>query len=262
MLNQKIIGQSFANQSSAEIPASQRVYAFEDLPKVIQDNLLRLQNTGGDFLSLSNSVTAGRVVWLCLLSIGFLFFLASFEFVSFDLKWTLVFSIGASIFLLWFVYLIWKIYGAIKAPIKNQIYLTPTQVIETTDGFVRYRELKDAAGISVNQYWSDNGRWHRLDIAFDDGDAYQYKLAVVGNSAQLSETKRWQETASVWRDEASDATKRGDAEYFNSRDVLPKSAMTIVPVLKKYSLNSLRRVLLKITFALFALGSLAYLLIK
>jgi hypothetical protein len=262
MPSQQIIGQSKRHQSSAEIPDSQRVYAFDDLPEVVRENLLRLQNTDGDFLRLSNSVTAGRVAWLCLLSIGFLFFLASFEFVSFDLKWILVFSSGASIFLLWFVYLIWKIYGGIRAPIKNQIYLTPTQVIETTDGFVRYRELKDAAGISVNKYWNDNGRSHTLDIAFTDGDAYQYKLAVVGNSAQLSETKQWEKTASAWRDEAASAFLRGDAEYFNSRDVLPKSATTTAPVLKKNSLNPLRRVLLKITFAVFAAGCIVYLLIK
>lgn len=262
MTNQQINRQSFANQSSAAIPESQRVYSFDDLPNVVRDNLFRLQNTDGDFLSLSNSVTAGRVVWLCLLSFGLLFFLASFEFVSFDLKWILVFSSGASIFLLWFVYLFWKIYKAIRSPLKNRIYLTPTQVIETMDGFVRFRELKDAAGISVNKYWNDAGRRHTLDIAFDDGDVYQYKLEVVGNSAQLSETKRWQETAAVWAAQASTAFQGGDAEYLSARDVFPKSAMTTVPVMKKNSLNPSRRVLLKITFALFVAGILAYFLIK
>ena len=220
MTNQQINRQSFANQSSAAIPQSQRVYSFDDLPQGVRDKLLRLQNSEGDFLSLSNSVTAGRVVWLCLLSFAFLFFLASFEFVSFDLKWILVFSSGASIFLLWFVYLVWKIFRAIRSPLKNRTYLTPTQVIETTDGQIRYRELKDAVEISVNRYRSDIGKRSSLEIKFADGDLFQYKLETNNNPVQLSETKKWQERAEIWRDTAISAAQRGDAAYFDSLDVM------------------------------------------
>ena len=120
----------------------------------------------------------------------------------------------------WFFYLIWGIFKSTAAPIKNRIYLTPTQVIETTDGAVRYRELKDAAEISVNRYWNDGGRRNSLDIKFDDGDIYQYRLDAMRNSVQFAEAKKWQEKAARWREAGVSASKRGDAAYFNSRKII------------------------------------------
>jgi hypothetical protein len=231
---------------------------FRDLPPDVQAKLLQMQNTDGDFLRLINGVTGAKVILLILLSFGFALFLAAFEFSRFDLRIILVIAGGTLIFTLWFFYLVWGIFKSIASPIKNRIYLTPTEVIETTDGTIRYRELKDAAEISVNRYWNDNGRRSSLDIKFDDGDIYQYRLDAIRNSVQFSETKKWQEQAAMWRDAAISASKRGDTEYFDSLDVIQKSLTTNTLVLKKEP----RKILLKITLALFVASVLVYFLFK
>lgn len=237
---------------------SQRVYLFRDLPSDVQAKLLQLQNTDGDFLRLTNGVIVARVIYLILLSFGFAFFLAAFEFSLFDLRIILVISGGTLIFTLWFFYLVWGIFKSIVSPIKNRIYLTQTQVIATTDGTVCYRELKDAVEIGANRYWNEDGRRSSLDIKFDDGDIYQYRLNVIRNSVQFSETKKWQEQAAMWRDAAISASKRGDAGYFDSRDVFQKSLTANPLVLKKDP----RKLLLKITLALFVADVLVYFLFK
>jgi hypothetical protein len=258
MTNQQFYQQSGDSESAAEIPSARGVYFFRDLPPDVQAKLLQMQNTDGGFLRLSNGVTGAKVILLILLSFGFAFFLAAFEFSLFDLRIILTISGGAFVFLLWFFYLVWGIFKTIASPIKNRIYLTPTQVIETTDGAIRYRELKDAAEISVNRYWNDNGRRSSLDIKFDDGDIYQYRLDAIRNSVQFSETKKWQEQAAIWRDAAISASKRGDAAYFNSRDVFRKSLIANKPVLKRES----SVILLKITLALFVASVLVFFLFK
>jgi hypothetical protein len=233
MMSQQIRQENPNNNLTTEIPPSQRVYLFRDLPSDVQAKFLQMQSTDGDFLRLDNGVTGAKVILLILVSFAFAFFLAAFEFSQFDLRIILVISGGAFVFTLWFFYLVWGIFKTIASPIKNRIYLTPTQLIETTDGTVRYRELKDAAGIGVNRYWNDNGRRSSLDIKFDDGDIYQYKLDAMRNSVQFSETKKWQEKAVIWRDAAISASMRGDADYFDSRDVFQKSLTTNTLVLKK-----------------------------
>lgn len=258
MTNKQFIQPNVDNQSATEILPAQRVYLFRDLPPDVQAKLLQMQNTDGDFLRLSNGVTGAKVILLILLSFGFAFFLAAFEFSLFDLRIMLTISGGTLIFTLWVFYLVWGIFKTIASPIKNRIYLTPTQVIETTDGTIRYRELKDAAEISVNRYWNDNGRRSSLDIKFDDGDIYQYRLDAIRNSAQFSETKKRQEQAAMWRDAAISASKRGDADYFDSRDVFQKSLTTNTLVLKKTP----RKILLNITLALFVADVLVYFLFK
>jgi hypothetical protein len=258
MTNKQFIQSNIDDQSATEILPARRVYLFRDLPPDVQAKLLRMQNTDGDFLRLSNGVTGAKVILLILLSLGFAFFLAAFEFSLFDLRIILIISGGAFVFTLWFFYLVWGIFKTIASPIKNRIYLTPTEVIETADGTIRYRELKDAAEISVNRYWNDNGRRSSLDIKFDDGDIYQYRLDAIRNSVQFSETKKWQEQAAIWRDAAISASKRGDTAYFNSRDVFRKSLIANKPVLKRES----RGILLKITLALFVASVLVYFLLK
>lgn len=251
MTDKQFIQPNVDNQSAAEILPAQRVYLFRDLPPDVQAKLLQVQNTDGDFLRLSNGVTGAKVILLILLSFGFAFFLAAFEFSLFDLRIILAISGGAFVFLLWFFYLVWGIFKSITSPIKNRIYLIPTQVIETTDGKIRYRELKDAAEISVNRYWNDNGRRSSLDIKFDDGDIYQYRLDAIRNSVQFSETKTWQEKAVSWRNEAISAAQRGDTAYFDSLDVIQKSATANLPALGKYfSPRLLMRFMFIITVAM------------
>ncbi len=248
MTNQLIEQPNFDNRVTTEIPPSQRVYAFKDLPPDVQAKLLQMQNTDGDFLRLNISDTPTRVFYLIFfVSFPFACFLATFEFSQFDLGIILFIAGGTLIFMLWYFYLIWGIFKTIVSPIKSREYVTPTQVIKTMDGTACYRELKDAAEISVNRYWDDTGRRSSLDIKFDDGDNYQYRLGGMRGSVQFSETKKWQEQAAAWRDAAIRASKRGDAEYFDSRDVFQKSLTTNPLVLKKDP----RKILLKIMLALF-----------
>lgn len=269
MTNQQFYQQNFDNRPAVEIPPSQRIYAFKDLPPEVQENLLRLQNADGEFLRVRYVSTYTSGALLIYLSIGFVLFLADFllflndfKNVVFDLKWIIVFSGGALAFALCYLYLLRGFFRGRRAPIKTGIYLTLTQVIETFDGLVRYRELKDAAEISVNRYWNDSGHRSSLDIKFADGDIYQYKMEVISNSIQLSETKKWQETAADWRNEAISAAKRGNAAYFESRDVFQEPALINTPVLERTSRQLSLRILLVITFALLVSSVLAYFSIK
>ena len=137
MTNQPNEQPNFDNRPTTEIPSSQRVYAFKDLPPDIQAKILQMQSTDGDFLRLGNSDTPARVIYLILVSCAFASFPTVFEFSQFDLRIILIISGGAFVFTLWFFYLVWKIFKSIASPIKSRMYLTPTQLIETTDGTIR-----------------------------------------------------------------------------------------------------------------------------
>ena len=129
--------QSFGNQSSTEIFLAKRFYSINLLPKEIQEKLLCLQNTTGDFLRLR---VASTLWWLVLL-LPF----ALFAFVFYIMIVGLI--LGSIIFLIWITYFVWKFHKTPRSPIRNHIYLTPTQLIETKGGYVRYRELKDVREI-------------------------------------------------------------------------------------------------------------------
>jgi hypothetical protein len=270
-MNQRIKQESPNDNLTTEIPPSQRVYLFRDLPSDVQQNLLRLQNSDGDFLRYGSDLTYARGGLLFLLSVGcvlfladFLSFLDAFENAVFAWKWVIVFSGGALIFALCFLYLCLGFFRTRRSPIKNGIYLTPTQVIETADGLVRYRELKDAGEISVNRW---EGGWRNaLDIKFADGDLYQYILNVPGGyrgAAQFAETKRWQEKAGSWRNEAINAAQRGDRAYFDSLDVIQKSAMANSSALKKNFPSRLpMRLMFIITMAMILITFIIYWIIK
>ncbi|MGI8788305.1 MAG: hypothetical protein ACR2HG_11150 [Pyrinomonadaceae bacterium] len=239
MTNQQNIG----NNLPTEITPSRRVFAFSDLPKDVQDKLLEMQNTDGDFLRVRYvySYTSGALLYY--LSIGFGLFFADFvvflessENAAFDLKWIIVFVGGASVFALCYLYLFRKFFRGRRSPVKKGIYLTPTQVIETFDGTVRYRELKDVSKISVDKF---QGGWRTsLDVKFSDGDFYKYYLYMKNYNAPpatlLAEGEQWREKAELWRSETIIAAQRGDSAYFDSLDVIPKSAMANTPVLGKY----------------------------
>jgi hypothetical protein len=275
MTNQQINQQNFDNSATAEIPPSQRVYAFKDLPPEVQENLLRLQNSDGDFLRVRYVSTYTSGALLFFLSIGFILFLADFaafldvENVVFGLKWIIVFAGGALIFALCYLYLFWRFFSGRRAPIKKGIYLTPTQVIETFDGTVRFRELKDTSEISVDKY---QGGWRTsLDVKFADGDFYKYLLYMnrydepfaLQIPRQLADAKKWQEKVGLWRDEAISAARRGDAAYFDSLDVIQKSATANSPVLGKYfSLRLLMRLMFIITMAMIAFVLIIFLVLK
>ena len=261
MTNQQI----FDNQSAAEIPPSQRVYAFRDLPKETREKLLRLQNTDGDFLRTSSGETERRVALLILAamaSVG-LWAVAADAAADdlLDLKRIIVFSVDAFVLLLWLVRLVWGIGKTVASPLKNRIYLMPTELIETIDGLVRRRELKDADDIIANEYWTNSGRRNTLDIKFADGDFYQYRIFGFSTSAQLSVVEEWREKALSWQNEAVSASKRGDTNYLESQNVFSKLAETETPVLQRQYRTRKENLLLLMTIALIALnGSFVFFL--
>ena len=248
----------FKDHLAAEIPPTQIVYAFNDLPPETQENLLRLQNTDGDFLKISSGETERRVALLILAvmaSVGLWAVAADASAdASLDLKRIVVFSVDAFVLLLWFVYLVWGIGKAVASPIKNRIYLTPTKLIETIDGLVRYRELKDADEIIANKYWTNSGRRHTLDVKFADGDFYQYRIFGLSTSAQFSVIEEWREKALGWKNEAVSATQRSDADYLVSHDIFSKLSETKTPVLQRQYRTRKENLLLLMTIALIALN--------
>ncbi len=264
MTNQQITRRNFDDRSE-QLPSSKKVYAFADVPKSVQENLLRLQNTDDDFLRTSSGETerrAGLLMLVAMAAIGLAAIVADASTEgSLDLKRIIVFSADALILVLWFVYFVWGIFKAVRAPLKNRIYITRTQLIETMDGLIRYRELKDAAEISVNKYWTDIGARHTLDIKFPDGDSYQYRVYERSTSGQLSVMQEWQEKAMEWKNEASNAWQRGDKTYLESQSVFSKLSASNTPVLRRKSYTHAENVLLIITIALISLnGAFVYFL--
>lgn len=254
MTNQQIEKRISVNNLPAEISPAQKAYSFADLPKDTQENLLRLQNSDGDFLKISSGVTERRValfVLVIIVSIGLAAIVAD---SSLDLKRIIVYSADALVLLIWIAYLIWGIFKTLKTPLKNRIYLTPTQIIETLDGTVHYRELKDSSEINVNKFSTDVGRRYKLDITFDDGDAYQFYIPGMANSKQISLMQNWQEKAANWKREAISASERGDTNYLQSHDIFPKLSESNTPILQRQFRTRKENVLLIMTILLLALN--------
>ncbi len=133
-------------------------------------------------------------------------------------------------------------------------YLTRTQLIETKNGTIKYRDLRDVVEIVLDKTAnrsSSGGSDYTLKLKFADGDCYRY-LFERWWTEHLSEAEQWREKATVWRDEAVGTAKRDDAAYFDSRYVIQKSAMANIPIFKE-SLRFLSpRFLFKITLLLLA----------
>ena len=264
-MNQQINRQSFDNRLAAEIPLAQRIYAFKNLPIETQENLLRLQNTNGDFLRTTSGETERRVgllVLVIMVSVGLWAVAADASADgSLDLKRIIIFSVDAFVLLLWLVYLVWGIGKVVASPVKNRIYLTSTELIETIDGLVRRRELMDSGDIVAHQYWTDSGRRYTLDVRFADGDFYQYRIFGRSTSAQLSVIEEWRKKALGWKSEAVSASKRGDTNYLESQNVFSKFAETKTPVSQRQYRTRKENLLLLMTIALIALnGSFVFFL--
>ena len=155
---------------------------------------------------------------------------------------------------MWLARLVWGIGKAVASPIKNRVYLTPTELIETIDGFVRRRELKDAGEIIASKYSTDSGRRHILEVKFADGDFYQYRIFGRSTSAQLSVIEEWRKKALGWKSEAVSASKRGDTNYLESQNVFSKFAETKTPVSQRQYRTQKENLLLLMTIALIALN--------
>lgn len=255
MTNQRIAQPNFNNRST-EIPLSQRVYAFEDLPPETQKNLLRLQNTDGDFLKISSGETGRRVGLLIILIFAFIGLAAIAADSSPDLKRIVVFSADALLLLLWFGRFVWQIFKTFSSPLKNLVYLTPTQVVETLDGFARYRELKDGRIVPQRRLRS-SGLDYDLTVEFSDGDSYKFWFGNLKKNVLSG--KDWEAKALSWQQEAVGAFQRGDKYYFESHDVFSKLSESNTPVLQRKPARQKENLLLIITILLYAING-AYLL--
>ncbi|MET0752962.1 MAG: hypothetical protein ABWZ66_06295 [Pyrinomonadaceae bacterium] len=263
MTNQQIKQENLSDNSAAEISPAQKVYSFADLLKETQEKLLQMQNTDGDFLKISSGETERRIALLILVIIASIGLAAIVADSSLDLKRIVVFSVDALLLLIWFVYLVRGIFKTLGTPLKNRIYITPTQVIETLDGTVRYRELKDSSEITVNKFSTDIGRRNKLDIKFGDGDAYQFYITGMSNSEQISLMQKWQEKAANWKHEAVSAFQRGDTNYLELQDVFSTLAETNTPVLQRQFRKGKKNLLLIITIAIITLnGAFIFFLTK
>lgn len=226
----------FAKSLATEIPPAQRVYAFRDLPKEIQERLLHLQKTDGDFLRTSEKgrVIARVIILLFLLNILGVY-ISTFNFSHFNAAKAFGFSVGFVLIATWIAYFGRNVFRIFKSPIRNHVYLTPTQLIETNKGTVKYREIKDVVEIALDKVANragSGGSDYILKLKFGDGDWCEYPFERWWKEQQ-AEAEQWREKAIVWRDEAVKAFERGDAAYFASRDVFQKSAMANIPVWKE-----------------------------
>lgn len=178
-------------------------------------------------------------VLLFVLSVGFILFIPevadffeNFAYYGSGLKWIGVFTVGASMFALCYAFLIWRFFRGWRSVMKRGAYLTKTQVIEAVDGLIRYRNLKDASEISVNKF--QGGLQTSLDVKFPDGDFYKLKLFMNKYydpiPKQIIYANEWQEKAVAWRNEAASAALRGDIAYFDSQDIIPRSAEAVLPI--------------------------------
>ena len=266
MTNQQFYRQSSDSESAAEIPPAQRAYSFRDLPPGVQQNLLQMQNSDGDFLRTDEKriVLVNIIALLFMLSI-FISFLSALDFSSLNLVKALVkaivFAVISIPFIYWITYFGRSVYRTFALPIKNHIYLTRTQIIETKDGAVRFFDLKDVVGIKLEKFISKtmSGGWdYILNFEFAD----DYLIGCVFPrwwKEHYPEAEQWREKATVWRDEATAAFRRGDTTYFTAHDVILKSAMANLPFLKKNSrfLFVSPRLMFKITFAMILIALIA-----
>ncbi len=110
MINQQIEQSDFDNRPTTEIPPSQRVYAFKDLPPQTKESLLRLQNTDGDFLKSSSGETGRRIVLLILTALAAVGLSAIVADSLPDTKRIVVFSADALILSVWFIYFVWEFF--------------------------------------------------------------------------------------------------------------------------------------------------------
>lgn len=191
----------------------------------------------------------------------FMGFLSALDFSSLTLVKAIVFSVTSFPFIYWISYFGRSVYRTFALPIKDHMYLTRTQIIETKDGAARFFDLKDVVGIKLEKIISKtvSGGWdYILNFEFAD----HYFIGCVFPrwwKEHYPEAEQWREKAAVWRVEAAAAFQRGDTIYFASHDVISKSAVANLPVLKKNSrfLFLSPRLMCKITFAMILIALIA-----
>ena len=256
------------NQQNIENSSpSERVYAFKDLPKDVRDKLLQMQKSDGDFLRTDDKISIlAKMIWLFSFVSIFEVYLSSLNFSSLNLVKAIVFAIISLPFIYWIAYFGRAVYRMFALPIKDHVYLTRTQIVETKDGAVRFFDLKDVVKIELDKVPNKtmSGGWdYILNFGFADG-------FYIGCSfprwwkEHYAKAEQWREKSGVWRDAAVASFQRGDAAFFNANDIVSKSATANLPVLKKDSrfLFASPRLMFKITLAVFLLGIVVYAVVK
>lgn len=267
MKNQPIEQPNFDNRATMQIPPSQRVYAFKDLPKEIREKLLQMQKTDGDFLRTGEKrIVPGNIIGLLFLLNVFGSFISALDFSSLNLAKAIVFAVVSLPFIYWIAYFGRAVYQTFALPIKNHVYLTRKQIIETKDGAVRFLDLKDVVKITLEKYINKtmSGGWDYI-LIFEFADGYQIGCAFPRWwKEHHAEAEQWLEKSNIWRDEAAEASKRGDAAFFTENDVISKPETENLPVLKIDSrfLFVSPRLMTKITFAIILVGIVAYIVFK
>lgn len=258
MTNQQSNQQSSGSQSSTEIALANRVYSFRTLPQEIQEKLLRLQNTEGNFLRLSDG---GTVLWAVLLVLALpAFMFSAFMIVAsgINAESAVVLAVGSAIFLIWIAYFGWRLFKPASSPVGNNIYLTPTQLIQTKDGYVRYRELKDVSEIEFRTIRGNGGNSHVLICKLHDNDSFKFIFSLGMFAARTAEANSWKDKAVMWRNSAINAFQNGDAAYFNLFNTFQGLSEANTPAVKRKSGCLPVMILLLITFSLPMVGMTAY----
>ena len=255
--NQSVYPQT-ANQPATQIAPSQRLYSFQALPKPIQERLLRLQNTNGDFVRTSNTGTSLWIVLECFLLGGFLLYVLLVVSSGTGAKMLVPLFAGSAIWLTWIIYIGWKLFKMSSSPIGEYLYLTQTQLIQTSGGYVRYRDLLEVRDFHFLTIRGRGGNRYVLTCRLFDNDVFKFVFTLGMFSSKTVEAKAAKDKAARWRAQAIDAFQRRDAAYFNSRNVFQGLAEANTPMSQRPSGIVPVIVLLVITSAVMGIGLTVY----
>ncbi|MGI8788304.1 MAG: hypothetical protein ACR2HG_11145 [Pyrinomonadaceae bacterium] len=267
MKNQQIRKEISDNNLPTEIPPAQRVYAFKDLPNDVREKLLQMQKTDGDFLRTDDKTSIlANMIWLFSFVFIFESYLSSLDLSSLNLVKAIVFGVISVPFIYWIAYFGRAVYRTFTLPVKDHVYLTRTQIVETKDGAVRFFDLKDVVKIELDKVpnQAGSGGWdYILNFQFADGFYIGCGFPRWWKE-HYAEAEQWREKSGIWRDEAADAFRRGDTAFFSANNIISKSAMVNLPVLKQSSrfLFVSPRLMFKITFVMILVGIVAYIVFK
>ena len=137
---------------------------------------------------------------------------------------------GSTIWLTWIIYIGWKLFKISTSPIGEYLYLTQTQLIQTSRGYVRYREILEVSDLHFLTIRGRGGNRYVLTCRLFDNDVFKFVYTLGMFSSKTVEAKAARDKAARWRAQAIDAYQRGDAAYFNSRNVFQGIAEAKTPV--------------------------------
>lgn len=252
MTNQQLVQPIPATQAA---PA-RGTYQFQFLPKPIQERLLYLQNTNGDFLRMSDGSNAMLLVLFAVVCAAFFMFVPLVAASGIHASNVIPAFVGSAIFLMWIGYLGWRVTKQMFSPIGNFLYLTPTQLIRVKNGKVSHRQLTDVREFHFLTIRGRGGPRYVLTCRLNDGDSFKFVFTLGAFSSKTAEAKHWRDRAAKWRYIADQALERGDTAYFNTRNVF-QGLSEKEPPPEKGRAAAVLVILVLVTFTLPVLGSIA-----